>query len=80
MLFDYSKLRGKIKEKFGTQEDFSKALGMDKSSLSLKLQNKREFTQYEMSKTCQVLDIPTNELQSYFFTESVKEIEHLEED
>ena len=39
MAFDFSKLRGKIKEVFGTQEKFAKAMGMSSVSLSAKLNN-----------------------------------------
>ena len=36
-VFDYSKLRGKIKEVFGTQAKFAKAMGMSTVTLSAKL-------------------------------------------
>ena len=49
MAFDYSKLRGKIKEVFGTQDKFAKALGISRATLSLKLNNISEFTQQEMA-------------------------------
>ena len=37
MAFDYSKLRGKIVEKFGTQTEFSKAMNLSERTMSLKL-------------------------------------------
>ncbi|BDP83376.1 hypothetical protein EfmAA610_05860 [Enterococcus faecium] len=40
MSFDYSKLSGKIVEKYGTQYNFSIALGLSERSLSLKLNNR----------------------------------------
>ena len=49
LAFDYSKLRGKIKEVFGTQDKFAKALGISGATLSLKLNNISEFTQQEMA-------------------------------
>ena len=33
-MFDYSKLKGKIKEVFGTQSAFAKAMGLSGVSLS----------------------------------------------
>jgi len=78
--FDYSKLRGQIKEKFSTQEEFSKVLGMDKATLSTKLNNKSEFSQYEMKVITEKLEIPKNEIQLYFFTENVEEAEQSEEE
>lgn len=38
-MFDYSKLKGKIKEVFGTQSAFAKAMGLSGVSLSSKLNN-----------------------------------------
>ena len=37
--YDYRKLRGRIKEKFGTQSEFSKKLGLSEVSVSNKLNN-----------------------------------------
>lgn len=39
--YDYRKLRGRIKEKFGTQSEFSKKLGLSEVSVSNKLNNMR---------------------------------------
>ena len=52
MSFNYSKLRGKIKEKFATQSAFAKELGISSVSLSAKLNNRVEFSQMEMDKCC----------------------------
>lgn len=72
MSFDYSKLRGKIKEVFGRQEDFAAALLLSNVSLSAKLNNKVPFTQLEINKACEVLKIPLEFIPVYFFTEKVK--------
>lgn len=45
MAYDYSKLLGRITEKFGTQARFSGAMGMSERSLSLKLNSKVPFKQ-----------------------------------
>lgn len=37
--YDYRKLRGRIKEKFGTQAEFSKNIGLSEVSVSNKLNN-----------------------------------------
>lgn len=68
MAYDYSKLRGRIVEKYGTQSRFAKALRMSERSLSLKLNNQRYFTQEEISLATDLLDIPKIEMQLYFFT------------
>ena len=71
MDYDYSKLIGKIKEKFGTQAAFAEAMEMGESTLSLKLNNKAEWTQDEMSKAMDLLDIDHSEVRAYFFTHLV---------
>lgn len=73
MSFNYSKLKGKIKEKFITQGAFAKELGMSSVSLSAKLNNRVEFSQIEMDRCCELLEIPKNFIPIYFFTLKVKE-------
>ena len=67
MAFNHNKLRGRIIEKFGTQGCFSRNLGVSERTLSLKLNNKIFFSQYEISKISELLDIPSDEIQFYFF-------------
>ena len=67
----YAKLRGKIKEVFGTQEAFADALGMDCATLSGKLNNKADWKREEIEKACQLLSIPIQQLHEYFFTSKV---------
>lgn len=50
MSFNYSKLRGRIIEKFGTQGCFSKALGVSERTLSLKLIIKYSFLKMKLLK------------------------------
>lgn len=71
-MFDYSKLKGKIKEVFGTQEAFAKAMGLSGVSLSSKLNNVTQFTQVEINRACELLSIPVEYISVYFFTEKVK--------
>ncbi len=73
MAFDYSKLRGKIREVFSTQKAFADALGMSTVSLSSKLNNRVEFSQEEINKSCVLLDIEAANIPVYFFTVKVKE-------
>ncbi len=72
MAFDYSKLKGKIKEVFGTQKAFAKAMNISGVSLSAKLNNTVAFTQSEINKACELLGIPIEFIPVYFFTEKVK--------
>lgn len=67
----YAKLRGRIRENFGTQDKFAEAIGMNKSTLSQKLNAKVEWSRLEVEKACQLLDIDMSEIGAYFFTEKV---------
>lgn len=71
MKWNYQKLRGKIKEVCGTQNNFSEKLGIGKVSLSQRLNNQLEFTQEEIYKACEILEIPITEISEYFFTLAV---------
>ena len=66
-MFDYSKLRGRIKEKFGTQDRFANALGIGRVSLSQRLNNSLGFSQEEILRAAELLEIPTEEIPAYFF-------------
>ena len=69
MTFDYSKLRGKIREKLGTQDVLADKLGLSHASLSAKLNGKVEFRQSEIERTCTFLEIKPEQIHDYFFTE-----------
>lgn len=72
MSFDYNKLRGRIREKFGTQERFANAMGMAKTTLSFKLNNKVTWTQQEINLACKLLLIKDEMVTAYFFNEKVQ--------
>lgn len=72
MSFEYSKLAGRIKEMFGSQLNFSKAMGLSEHSLSLKINNKLGWKQSEMLNACRLLKIDAKEIHIYFFTENVQ--------
>ena len=67
MVYDYSKLNGRIVEKCGTRSKFASRIGLSERSLSLKLNNKVAFKQYEIQKALSVLEIENKELPEYFF-------------
>lgn len=72
MLCDYSKLEGRIKEKCGKQAIFASKIGLSERSVSLKLNNKRDWKQSEIRKSCEVLEIKVQEIPSYFFALEVQ--------
>lgn len=65
--FDYSKLRGKIKEVYKTESSFARALGISSVSLSKRLNNQIGFDSPEMHHACELLSIPLEEAPKYFF-------------
>ena len=71
VMFDYSKLRGRIVEKLGVLSAFAKAMGVSEGTLSSKLASKTYFTTEEVVKACEILDIPIEETYLYFFAPKV---------
>lgn len=65
--FNYSKLLGKIKECGFTQAMLAKAIGINKSTLSAKLNNQFSFSQIEMLAICEALNISHDEIGTYFY-------------
>ena len=68
----YAKLRGRIREVYGTQGAFAKAIEMSHVSVSHRLNGKLEWKSSEIAKACQALNIPITESAEYFFTKEVK--------
>jgi len=64
----YPKLRGAIREKFGTQEAFAKAMGKSETTISSKLTGKTEWDRQEIEDACRLLEIPLAEAHTYFFS------------
>ena len=67
MKFNNSKLRGKIRENFGSEYAFGEALGMALSTLSGKLNNKSEFTRSEILSIGKLLNLKKEEVYDVFF-------------
>ncbi len=67
MPYNYSKLLGRIVECCGTQANFAEKIGLSERTVSLKLNGKRAWKQPEISAACQILRIPTSEIDQYFF-------------
>ena len=70
MPFDFSKLRGRIVEKFGTCERFAGAMGKSKGWVSTRLNNVVPWGADEIKRACEpdLLDIPAESIPAYFFT------------
>ena len=67
-MYNYAKLRGRIVEICGTHMAFGKAIGISRAALSLKLNNRNEFSQGEIKKALDVLGLSKDDAGEYFFT------------
>lgn len=67
MFYNYSKLAGRIVEKFGTQANFANAMNLSERSMSLKLNNKVDWRQSEILEASKLLDFAQVEIPEYFF-------------
>lgn len=66
--FDYSKLKGKITEKCDTQKAFAERLGITEGTLTSRLLGYTYFTQDEILRSINILDIDPGKTTQYFFT------------
>lgn len=71
IVYDYSKLKKRIIEYFGTYEDFAKSIELSEKSLIDILNNVVKFTQDEIYFSIIRLNINLDEIFSYFFKEKV---------
>lgn len=71
-MYDYSKLRGRIIEYYGTQECFSKAMNLSLQSISYKLNNRVPWRQQEIDLACTRLNIKPTQIREYFFKKKVE--------
>lgn len=76
LTFDYSKLRGKIREVCKTQDVFGEKIGVGHVALSKRLNNQIDFSSKEIYRSCAVLGIAEEEIFSYFFTRESQKHEH----
>jgi DNA-binding XRE family transcriptional regulator len=70
IVYNYSKLLGRMREKGVTQVVLAKEIGLSETSINFSLGNKRPFKQDEIASICAFLDIPISEVENYFFVET----------
>lgn len=66
--FDYSKLRGLIKERSMTLTDYASSIGISMTTLYERMTNKTPFSQSEIVKTKQLFDLSPEQVDIIFFT------------
>lgn len=72
MVKDFSKLSGRIVEKFVTQSNFAVAMGLSERSISLKLNGKVNWKDDEIEKAITLLELNVEDIPVYFFTRKVQ--------
>lgn len=74
-MYNFKKLKLKIKEVYDTQEKFAKDMGMGETSLNQRLNNSVEWKVPEMFKACKLLSIDISEADLYFYVEETQKTE-----
>lgn len=72
MAYDFSKLLGRIAEKFGTQTKFARAMGWSERTNSIKLNGIVDWKRSDILRACEILEIGMEEIPTYFFTVNVQ--------
>lgn len=67
----YSKLRGRIVERYGSQRKFSKDAGISNVSVTRKMTGKVGFSQKDIVKWSELLGIETGQIADFFYPESL---------
>lgn len=67
MKFDYSRLRGRIRQFGLTIDECADQAGIARSSFSLKINGHTGFKQTDILRICLVLAIPLEHIHLYFF-------------
>ena len=67
MIFDYSKLKGKIAEVYGTRKAFAEAIGKNPAYISRVLSGKSYLDQRDIIQWSDALDIGAMQVGEYFF-------------
>ena len=65
----YGRIRGRIKQVFGSMELFAEAWGKSLSIVSKKLNGKIKLTSDDMEEMCKLLGIQIEQVHEYFFAD-----------
>lgn len=64
----YAKLRGRIVERYGTQADFARVIGISTNAMSNKMTCKAGISQDDMALWAELLEIDRRSYWEFFFT------------
>lgn len=63
----FSKLKGRIVEKYGSQRAFARHIGITEQTVTNKIKGKTTFSTPDIKSWSTELSIPVNEIGDYFF-------------
>ena len=69
--YDYSKLKGRIVEKYGTQRAFAEALGTTQVAVSNKMNQKSGFDTKDIERWSDLLGIDRADYSLFYFAKKV---------
>lgn len=69
--YDFSKLKGRIIEVFGTRKDFGKAMKWSNVTITSRVNGASQWRQDEIDKAVELLHIDAAEIGEYFFRKVV---------
>ena len=75
MAYQTDKLEARIVERFGTQKAFAQAIGVSRSAVCRYLKDGRDWRGSSLMKAIRALEIPNDEIDSYFFVPRVTQME-----
>ncbi|HCY8335142.1 TPA: DUF739 family protein [Staphylococcus aureus] len=70
--FDYSLLYERMAEYRYSQSSLANAIPISRTSINHKLQGKNLFTQWEIKRICELLEIRPTKVGRYFFEQNVQ--------
>lgn len=68
MEYGYAKLKGRIVEKYGSQSEFARALGISRQTMYEKMNCKTGISQKDIEQWSDMLNINKSEIPEYFFS------------
>lgn len=74
MSFDYSKLKGRIIERYGSQAKFAKAMGWSERTMSKKINGDISWKQSDICTAMALLGLAESDVQLYFFKVKVQDV------
>ena len=71
MVFDYSKLKGRIIEKFGTVSAFAESMGYAQSGLYISIKHGKPISSKRIIEMTDALEIESKDVGEFFYTPKV---------